>query len=1087
MSKPTKNASKKTTAAAPKKLAAPKIPGRNPREYAVVSATWLRKIQTEFPTSANTASPTTGTTGGAAAESNKPSRVVKNPNNYTNIPSRQISHQSEQPVQTSRIPAPRADALDEELSRMAVAGKPSLIPPPKVVAQHGSGTNAPARGKMAAGGQGVAATGTKKGTGKMSGGRAAAPGKQQGAAGTIGAFDHVQVGVPGGGGVGGGSENIMNLVPPQDDNNVTITNFGGGAGGAPALVGAPAGGPHQSNPYQQQGAPLRYNDVAPAAQPGPLNNYHPATSSTSNPYGSPSGVGNNQNYLANNPLYQPAQYLQQPPGYGSYDHRAAPQHQHLQHPGATSTTTSPHQPQSSNMQLAGQNIVYPRGRRDPNAPHPHSPSTVQNPFVLGPAAPGQQHGSSSMMQQQQPTSMAPLGSQHVQHPGGGGGPPQSNYLAAPAPAQAGRAGPGVPVGAVGGPYHLQQRPGVGNVVAAPLQQYPNPYQQPGGPAPPVKNYYGQQHQPVPTGAGAGRMHCQRTGGQQEQYHQHVQPSNRVVNLDAPVRLESPRGGRKLVVHQRNINHNNMPPQNQFQPPGGVGGGHMPLQQLPGGGGAASGAAGPANNYPMQLQQPAPFPHTAHQPQILQLGHPHPPTSQLPPGAAAGPGGYAEFTPPANVGPPAAFGSAGGPSSGGSGAGMYGLMNNTPQLPSPGGVAAVAAPAPAHQQLPVTTHQLTNNRINSTKLFFDPEEEERLRRKRMDQARDLAQQVEEKRRQREEERLKMEEENRREDERIQREQEEMRHRYEQEVGPGRGSSSTNDPPQMMHSSTPNLQNSTTGPPPGHHQENYNHANNYQSNYGEVEISVQGGGIVPQGGGGGGTHAPAGAPPPQPLPATYSNDYNQQPMNNYNSYQQAPAPIMQQNQNLSQNPNLYGSPNMYAGSSLGGHDSSFQEEDYNYGIENTSMQQQTHLQPHLSTTNQKQSYQNQQDVDRQRQADKVRRRIRRKRRELEELEKQGEMNPTPEYLQELSEHCNNLKNQLDRLRSKALASDYEDSPFLSGRGAGPPGGTNTGGASSLGVGLGVGGGLHDNMGAANGTAGGGMAGGAAQPSHMETFGC
>ncbi len=97
----------------------------------------------------------------------------------------------------------------------------------------------------------------------------------------------------------------------------------------------------------------------------------------------------------------------------------------------------------------------------------------------------------------------------------------------------------------------------------------------------------------------------------------------------------------------------------------------------------------------------------------------------------------------------------------------------------------------------------------------------------------------------------------------------------------------------------------------------------------------GGIVPQGGGDG-IHGPAGAPPPQPLPATYSNNYNQQPMNNYNSYQQAPAPIVQQNQNLSQNPNLYGSPNMYAGSSLGGHDSSFQEEDYNYGIENTSYQ-------------------------------------------------------------------------------------------------------------------------------------------------------
>ncbi len=202
-------------------------------------------------------------------------------------------------MQTSRIPAPRADALDEELSRMAVAGKPSLIPPPKVVAQHGS-TNAPARGKMA-GAQGGAGTGTKKGTGKMSGGRAAAPGKQQGAAGTIGAFDHVQVGVPGGAGVAGGSENIMNLVP-QDDNNVTITNFGG-AGGAPAATGqhVPPLGPHQSNPYQQHGQgapPVRYNDVAPAAQPGPLNNYHPATSSTSNPYGSPSGVGNNQNYLS---------------------------------------------------------------------------------------------------------------------------------------------------------------------------------------------------------------------------------------------------------------------------------------------------------------------------------------------------------------------------------------------------------------------------------------------------------------------------------------------------------------------------------------------------------------------------------------------------------------------------------------------------------------------------------------------------------------------------------------------------------------------------------------------------------------------
>lgn len=43
---------------------------------------------------------------------------------------------------------------------------------------------------------------------------------------------------------------------------------------------------------------------------------------------------------------------------------------------------------------------------------------------------------------------------------------------------------------------------------------------------------------------------------------------------------------------------------------------------------------------------------------------------------------------------------------------------------------------------------------------------------------------------------------------------------------------------------------------------------------------------------------------------------------------------------------------------------------------------------------------------RRAERVRRKIRRKRKELEELEKLGEMNPTPEYLQELSEHCNNV---------------------------------------------------------------------------------
>ncbi|CAD7967719.1 unnamed protein product [Amoebophrya sp. A25] len=577
-----------------------------------------------------------------------------------------------------------------------------------------------------------------------------------------------------------------------------------------------------------------------------------------------------------------------------------PAHQYQPHqsymPPVGIATGLPHNmDKKSPTSMAGQSVVYARGKRDPNASHPFSggpnypivgnypasSSSAVPPNYINqqPQQPGPNYCSHSSVQHQLPPSP------------GRDGPP-----AGPFPLYG--AGEHQPHGY--GSYHQGYNPGQTQFGGGHHEvAHNNPYQ--GQP----QAQHQQPHQPYMTQP-QDQPPLQLPGQQQQRVYRQgsASPRRRTgpdgVDLARPLRMDvSPRGG-KGTRHEDEKRPSRIPqPRSVYKGAQHQAQDHQ-VGDLPGVQQNSVGQQGGGTFYndreQMQLNMNAnnvagvPLPYNSYAPGAggHGVGGGHGPGVPGGGGHGVGHGIGPGIAGPGGGGAPY---QTQGPGIGGGG------VSNTPMVTTAysqhaGGGGPPGAHTPTHPGY-INIAAGPSGRGGS-KIFADPDAEEMARRKREEQARDLAEQVEQKRREREILRARQQEEDWREEERIQRECMEIRRKYEQEKGL---------------------------PPPAE----------------VVDVVADSSAHC--------YHAAASQSPG--LSLSYEHDG-------------PPPPV-------------------------GG------------------LPEQQHQ--HNPTSNTR--------------ADRVRRKLRKKRKELEELERLGEQNPTPEYLQELSEHCNNLKNQLDRLRQKALS--------------------------------------------------------------------